>query len=327
MLTMNRVGVCFGFLLLSHCGVSGDGSDSPMVSSFAAPLSSSAEPVTSASPPDSRPDAQAQAQAESRENDPPAVERASESTVYSPNCPAGMLEVKGNYCTALMHSCKKGRGINGTPSDLPDPYYCDEYKEGYAKCLGHEEPKHFCMDEFEFPNRKGAIPAVMVTWYEAKRQCEDQGKRICGDDEWTLACEGPERLPYTYGWKRNATACNIDKPWRKPDDGALSSKIPERIDAEVERLSQRLPSGAMPDCISPYGVRDLGGNVDEWAVNVTLGGKPYQSIFKGGHWCGGARNRCRPTTESHDETTAYYAEGFRCCANPSGPAPEPPSAQ
>jgi formylglycine-generating enzyme required for sulfatase activity len=61
---------------------------------------------------------------------------------------------------------------------------------------------------------------------------------------------------------------------------------------------------------------DMGGNVDEWAVNVTLGGKPYKSIFKGGHWCSGARNRCRPTTESHDETTAYYAEGFRCCADP-----------
>ena len=50
-------------------------------------------------------------------------------------------------------------------------------------------------------------------------------------------------------------------------------------------------------------------------VNVTLGGKPYKSMFKGGHWCKGARNRCRPTTESHDESTAYYAEGFRCCSN------------
>jgi len=67
---------------------------------------------------------------------------------------------------------------------------------------------------------------------------------------------------------------------------------------------------------------DMGGNVDEWAVNVTGHGKPYQSIFKGGHWVGGgergggARNRCRPATDSHNEVTAYYAEGFRCCADP-----------
>jgi hypothetical protein len=238
---------------------------------------------------------------------------------HSEHCPAGMLEVDGLYCTALMHHCVKGgKTSDRQPTDYPDPYYCDEYKQEKVACLGKEEPKHFCIDEYEWPNQKGAIPQVMVTWYESKRLCEEQGKRLCGDDEWTLACEGPEHLPYTYGWKRDRTACNIDKPWIKPDDGALSVKDggAERIEAEVARLSQRVPSGAVPGCKSPYGVMDMGGNVDEWAVNVTLHGKPFMSIFKGGHWCSGARNRCRPTTESHDETTAYYAEGFRCCADP-----------
>ena len=45
-------------------------------------------------------------------------------------------------------------------------------------------------------------------------------------------------------------------------------------EAEINRLSQRVPSGEMRGCVSPYGVRDMGGNVDEWAVNVTLFGKP-----------------------------------------------------
>ena len=61
---------------------------------------------------------------------------------------------------------------------------------------------------------------------------------------------------------------------------------------------------------------DMAGDVDEWAVNVTLHGKPYRSTFKGGHWMYGARNRCRPVTATHDEATVYYAEGFRCCAEP-----------
>ncbi len=236
---------------------------------------------------------------------------------YSPRCPAGMREVEGSYCTAVLHWCLKGRTYEGQPTDAPDPYYCDEYKAGFARCLGKEDPKHFCMDEFEYPNQKGAIPMVMVSWYDAKNLCEQQGKRLCDDDEWTLACEGPKRQPYTYGWKRDASRCNIDKRWRKPDDGILSSSDRAQIAEELDRLSQRLPSGAMEGCVSPYGIMDMGGNVDEWAVNITLRGKPYQSIFKGGHWCGGARNRCRPVTESHDETTAYYAQGFRCCANPS----------
>jgi formylglycine-generating enzyme required for sulfatase activity len=227
-----------------------------------------------------------------------------------------MIEVQGRFCRAVLHRCIKGaRTYRGKPSGDWNPYFCDEYQVGTARCLGGESPRHFCIDEYEYPNQQGAIPVVMVTWFQAKTLCEAQGKRLCGDDEWTLACEGPERRPFAYGWARDATACNIDRPWIQPDDGLLASRDNDKVAAEVDRLSQRLPSGAMPRCVSPFGVKDMGGNVDEWTVNVTLGGKPYRSMFKGGHWCKGARNRCRPTTESHDESTAYYAEGFRCCSD------------
>lgn len=237
----------------------------------------------------------------------------------APLCPTGMQEVDGLYCSSVLHRCiKGGRTHTGEETEEPEPYYCDAFQVGRALCLGREEKKHFCIDEFEYPNQQGALPTVMVDWYEARRLCERQNKRLCGDDEWTLACEGPERLPYPYGWERDSSACNIDKRWLKPNDEILANRKapPERIEAEVERLSQRMPSGSLPRCRSPYGVMDMGGNVDEWAVNVTLHGKPYQSIFKGGHWMAGARNRCRPVTATHDETTAYYAEGFRCCADP-----------
>jgi formylglycine-generating enzyme len=235
-------------------------------------------------------------------------------------CLEQMLEVQGNYCTDLMHRCVKGgKSHTGEEADEPEPFYCDQYQQGFAKCLGKEEPKHFCIDEFEYPNQTGAIPMVMVSWFEARRLCEVAGKRLCGDDEWTLACEGPARLPYPYGWVRDRSACNIDHLWIHPNDGLLANKTasPAEIQAEIDRLSKREPSGSRPRCRSPYGVMDMAGNVDEWAVNVTLNGKPYQSVFKGGHWVSGARNRCRPLTASHDETTAYYAEGFRCCANVS----------
>ena len=246
----------------------------------------------------------------------------------SPRCPPGMLEVDGLYCPNLLHRCiKGGKTHTGAPSPYPEPYYCDEFAVGQAKCFSQEEKKHFCIDEYEYPNQKGTIPRVMVSWYEAKRLCEDLGKRLCGDDEWNLACEGPERLPYTYGWKRDRSACNIDKRWIKPNDAILANRgvSAEQLQAEVDRLSQRLPSGSMPRCRSPYGVMDMGGNVDEWTVNVTWHGKPHKSLLKGGHWMGGARNRCRPVTSRHDETTAYYAQGFRCCADPTAGDPAPPT--
>jgi sulfatase modifying factor 1 len=245
--------------------------------------------------------------------------RAPPSSGSPGRCPAGTLEVTGLYCTDLLHQCiQGGKNYVFEPTDVPEPYYCDAFRVGYARCLGREKPMHFCIDEYEYPNRKGALPMVMVSWYEARRLCQERVERLCDDDEWTLACEGPERLPYTYGWRRDPGACNIDKPWIRPDDGILANHHapPELIEREVERLSKRVPSGSMPRCRSPYGVMDMGGNVDEWAANVTLHGKPYKSLFKGGHWMHGARNRCRPVTTSHDETIAYYAEGFRCCADP-----------
>ena len=64
--------------------------------------------------------------------------------------------------------------------------------------------------------------------------------------------------------------------------------------------------------MSPYGVHDMVGNVDEWVVNVSQAGKPHLSGLKGGYW-GPVRTRCRPMTTAHDETFRYYQIGFRCC--------------
>jgi formylglycine-generating enzyme required for sulfatase activity len=138
--------------------------------------------------------------------------------------------------------------------------------------------KHFCIDQFEFPNEPGAKPVVMKSWYAARDACTAQGKRLCGESEWTLACEGQEHLPYPYGYARNAEACNIDKPHPDVDEKAIAN--PATRDAEVARLWQGEPSGAREACVSPYGVHDMTGNVDEWVVNES--GHPYKSGLKGG---------------------------------------------
>src|SRR5205814_865081 len=96
--------------------------------------------------------------------------------------------------------------------------------------------KHFCIDKFEYPNKRGDKPIVMKTWLEAKALCNAAGKRLCGDSEWTLACEGTKQLPYPYGRKRDATKCNIDH--RLPEVDANALLDPSRRDAEVQRLWQ-----------------------------------------------------------------------------------------
>jgi formylglycine-generating enzyme required for sulfatase activity len=74
-----------------------------------------------------------------------------------------------------------------------------------------------------------------------------------------------------------------------------------------------LPSSQVAGCVSPFGVRSLVGNVDEWVVRDVTWGR-WESALKGGWWLAG-RNRCRPATTAHDEHYRDFQTGFRCCAD------------
>jgi formylglycine-generating enzyme required for sulfatase activity len=200
---------------------------------------------------------------------------------------------------------------------MPGVEYCEKYLAGKAVCKGKEVPKHFCIDTYEYPNRVGELPRVMVSWREADEICRAEDKRLCDDDEWTLACEGPERTPYPYGWERDETICNIGQMHAKgPRLDDIYSKDPAVAAAELARIDLREKIGeGHPMCVSPFGVHDMTGNVDEWARNVTMHAQPFVSLFKGGHYLGKVRNRCRPATTFHDPDFLFYVEGFRCCAN------------
>jgi hypothetical protein len=223
----------------------------------------------------------------------------------SMSCGEGMVEVEGDYCPQVEQTCIRWM-------DPEKKMRCAEFEPGKSTCVGRPVHKHFCIDRYEYPNVAGAIPVVMKDWYEAKSACEGQGKRLCGDSEWTLACEGQERLPYPYGYERNSETCNIDKPYRIVDEKAMGDW--SRRDAEVARLDQRSASGSHEACVSPFGVYDMTGNVDEWVVNEQ--GKPYKSGLKGGYW-GPVRDRCRPMTTAHNELFEFYQIGFRCCGSPN----------
>jgi hypothetical protein len=173
----------------------------------------------------------------------------------------------------------------------------------------------FCIDRFEYPNRRGEHPVVMVAWPEAQALCAQQGKRLCDENEWTFACEGEEATPYPYGYGREAEQCGVDRPWRAYSAQALVHRDAPAAGAELARLWQAAPSGSRPQCASSFGVHDMNGNVDEWTRGVRRGERP--TILKGGYW-GPVRTRCRPSTRSHDDKHVFYQQGFRCCGESSG---------
>lgn len=175
----------------------------------------------------------------------------------------------------------------------------------------------FCVDRYEWPNHAGEKPRLLTSWNDARAMCERAGKRLCDETEWLFACEGPEMLPYTYGFRRDPTACVVDRFYEEPEVGAYKpwdecQSNPECQDA-MKRVNQSEPAGSFARCQSPFGVFDMNGNANEW-VSVPDAQYPHRSGLKGGWW-GPVRSRCRPTVRFHKEDDWGYEVGFRCCQN------------
>ena len=57
----------------------------------------------------------------------------------------------------------------------------------------------YCIDRYEAPNVKGELPFALQTAYDGEAWCTERGKRLCTQDEWVRACEGPKGRLYPYG--------------------------------------------------------------------------------------------------------------------------------
>lgn len=227
-------------------------------------------------------------------------------------CPAGMQLVDGEYCTDVEHKCLKSWYDTSNKKKI-----CEEFAPT-AKCIGKKVKKRYCIDTYEWPNKKGERPEVMNRFHQAQVKCASIGKRMCTESEWTMACEGPQMTPYPYGFIRDAKKCNGDHMWDSPN----MTKVAARDPGELARLWKGVRSGSQPDCISPYGVADLPANTDEVVAAESPHAK-YDSVNTGGPWYKGVRNQCRPKIYTHDEDFYYYFLSFRCCAEPDAQPTDP----
>lgn len=246
---------------------------------------------------------------------PPAA--AAEAGAES-ECPAGMKLVDTTHCTDVQRTCLRDEYTKSNKITI-----CHEFAPKPPRCVGTERRERFCIDEFEYPNKRGARSPVMVDFHDAAALCQAEGKRLCWESEWTAACEGPDKLPFPYGYVRSPEACNIENPWIKPSLTKLYSPDPAVAGAELARLDQGVASGSKPGCKSGFGVHDQTGNVDEWVMLERKRGKGGWAGLKGGAW-GHVRNACRPVTTSHAAEFTYYFISFRCCAD--APMPDPGGA-
>jgi formylglycine-generating enzyme required for sulfatase activity len=225
-----------------------------------------------------------------------------------------MALVEGAFCPDADERCERLH-----------PEY-DGSEDSSERCLRFTEPTRcasakrvvlrFCIDHYEWPNQKGEPPQVLVSWSEAESACASAGKRLCEEREWLFACEGEAMLPYVNGYDRDPAACVIDRPYRSRPrrlERWSDCMADAQCKKDFEHVDQREPSGAFERCVSPFGVHDMNGNVNEW-VRITGEKYPRRSGLKGGWW-GPVRNRCRPTVRFHDESDYGYEIGFRCCGD------------
>lgn len=146
----------------------------------------------------------------------------------------------------------------------------------------------FCIDKYEWPDRKGAVPRSFVSLYQAMDSCVSaEGKHLCTSDEWTMACTGPYGWRYPYGAAYEPHACVTQ-------------------DTAVRK------SGTKAECRGYFEVYDMAGNLAEW-TNTKSSRNPQFYNVKGGFWESGPRSGCFDVRYSYYPQNRHNPVGFRCC--------------
>lgn len=151
------------------------------------------------------------------------------------------------------------------------------------------ESGRFCIDEYEWPNRRGSVPKVNVTWYEAKETCEKAGKRLCTAGEWKQACTNDnKKYSFPYGKNFEAGKCNtLGNP---------------------KQTNELSASGSFPDCAGSLSVFDMSGNAAEWTASGGESADVYGGFYQSGEKEGSCSSRLGLAKDRK-----YFYTGFRCC--------------
>jgi sulfatase modifying factor 1 len=213
-------------------------------------------------------------------------------------------------------------GTDGCPSGMlrVDVFCIDRYE---AHLVTHPDgapvsPYFNPGDPTAFPvaarSAPAAVPQGYITQVEAEVACSNAGKRLCTDDEWLRACEGPTATTYPYGDTLDEGVCNDHRTEHPAIEYFMTSDdwIWSELDHPcLNQLKNGLAAcGAYTGCETAEGAFDMMGNLHEWTADPN-------GTFRGGFYVDTKLNGpgCLYATTAHDVNHFDYSTGFRCCAD------------
>ena len=184
----------------------------------------------------------------------------------------------------------------------------------------------------DYPPEMANYPMVDVSQSEALAYCEWLSKKIgcrCRlptEFEWEKAARGADGRTYPWGEEKPRPEIQWQRRFPVGLETYLFSLLvkPRREWARAGwywRHGAPVPVGSIPQNISPYGCRDMAGNIWEWTASLYNPALPDFHVVKGGSWGYSihhtrlyVRSACSVTIPSRDYRA--HGTGFRVVIDP-----------
>jgi formylglycine-generating enzyme required for sulfatase activity len=173
--------------------------------------------------------------------------------------------------------------VHPVTNDDYDAFVADVGEHGHLWCHPDEPNQaNHTRSTVDDPRCAGDHPVTGVTWYDAAAYAAWCGKRLPTEDEWERAARGDDHRRYPWG-----EDFLVDRVRGLhtviPLNGAAMDRQ-EWLRQLGELRADALPAttgpvGQHPGDQSPFGMRDMCGNVWEWTSTRFLDGRPLEPRF------------------------------------------------
>jgi len=239
------------------------------------------------------------------------------------DCPSGMLTVAaGSYQMGSE---------NGNPDEKPVHIvrlraYCVDATEvtvgAYRSCVGAggcRSPQSTVDPECNWgQSARENHPINCVNWNEAKSYCEWNGARLPTEEEWEYAARGIDGR--TYPWGEDApgpgllNGCGAEcKAW-----AARNRMNWNALYDASDGWETTSPVGSFPTGNSPFGLKDMAGNVWEWtesgySADYGTSRTTEHRVYRGGSSLNGEARFFRSANRGGNTPSNRSINlGFRC---------------